>query len=254
MGDTLLRLKGIHFAYPPRLKGQSTTVVLSDISLEVQKGESVAIVGASGRGKTSLLRIMSGLQQPNQGDVFFRNAWLRGPTRGIGVVFQNYEETVFDWLTVYENIALAIPNPRPQDRIAVQEVATELGIEGVLDARSRYLSGGQRQRVAIARSLIQGAELLLMDEPFANLDALARSDLIRNVNRLTMEHGRTVVLVTHDIHDAIRSVSRVFCLLNPTKKPQLQRIPLSPTDTAHETYAQIITILSSDSLGHESVR
>jgi ABC-type nitrate/sulfonate/bicarbonate transport system ATPase subunit len=214
--------------------------VLCRLSFTIPAGESTAIVGVSGRGKSTLLRLLAGLERPHEGSVKWKGRPLSGPTREIGLVFQNYEDTVFNWLTVLENIRLAEPRGH---RISLREVARlahRLGIHTQLRKKARDLSGGQRQRVAIARTLLQRAEVVLLDEPFSNLDTLARHDLIRTLHDLSTAYRTTFVIVSHDIEEAIAATRRVFCLLHSSEEPQL--VVINWDDPQFRTHSELLHI------------
>jgi ABC-type nitrate/sulfonate/bicarbonate transport system ATPase subunit len=214
--------------------------VLRHVSFTIPAGESTAIVGVSGRGKSTLLRLLAGLERPHFGSVKWKGQSLSGPTREIGLVFQNYQETVFNWLTVLENIRLAQSD---DEKISLREIvrlAHRLGIRAELRKKARDLSGGQRQRVAIARTLLQRAEVVLLDEPFSSLDTLARHDLIRMLHELSTEYRTTFVIVSHDIEEAIAATRRVFCLLHSSEEPQL--VVVNWDDPQFRTHSELLHI------------
>lgn len=194
-----------------------TTHAVSDVDLSIQRGEFVALIGRSGCGKTTLLRMIGGLLAPSAGtiEVDGNNLW-RGTTvdesaiTKLGFVFQ--ESNLFPWLSVLDNIALPMKlrGAGKQDRRArASELADLVGLGGFEKSYPRELSGGMRQRAAIARSLSTEPDLLLMDEPFGALDALTRERMNLELQRIVLETTSTVVFVTHDIPEAVFLADRV---------------------------------------------
>jgi len=178
--------------------------VLDRLSLHLERAEVLAIVGPSGSGKSSLLYALAGLI-PYEGSI-------RRPDR-IGVVFQDHG--VFPWLTAAGNIGFGIRAlPREQRTAIVDELLQTCGLREVAQRYPQQLSGGQRQRVAVARALAQRTRLLLLDEPFASLDVVTRVGLHSWLKRLVDELGVSIVIVTHDIEDAVRLSDRILVLVN----------------------------------------
>jgi len=180
-------------------------VVLDDISLDVAPGEFISLVGASGCGKSTLLNIISGLDTPTSGTVATTDA----PT----LMFQ--EAALMPWLTAGRNVELALRFrgvPRSDRRARAQELLALVHLERCYDQRPHELSGGMRQRVAIARALAQGRSILLMDEPFAALDAITRDLLHEELTRIWIETGMTVIFVTHNVREAVRLGQRVLLM------------------------------------------
>ncbi|MDR7333711.1 ABC transporter ATP-binding protein [Roseateles asaccharophilus] len=175
-------------------------LVLSDVRLRLAAGEVVSLVGASGCGKSTLLRIAAGLDDDFTGRVTL--------TAGAGVVFQ--EPRLFPWLTVAQNVAFAAGAP-PADERALALLA-EVGLSGHERALPKQLSGGQAQRVAIARALFTQPRLLLLDEPFSAVDAFTRMKLQDLLAELARRHGVTLLLVTHDLDEAVLLGDRVVVL------------------------------------------
>jgi sulfonate transport system ATP-binding protein len=209
--------------------------VLRDVSLDVAAGEVVALLGASGCGKSTLLRIVSGLDVPSTGEVLVDATAVRGVEPRCAMVFQ--DPRLLPWRTVARNVAYGLP--RGTDRVsAAAEVARWLDVVGLSDFaghRPRQVSGGMAQRVALARALARRPGVLLLDEPFASLDALTRlrmQDLLHQVRRAA---GTTVLLVTHDVDEALRLAHRIV-LLGEDSPGQgstiLQIFPVSERDSA----------------------
>jgi taurine transport system ATP-binding protein len=188
--------------------GEVTAV--GPVSLTVPDGEFLVLVGASGCGKSTLLRLIAGFEQPTIGTV---RAAGRAPVpgRGAGVVFQ--QPRLFPWKTVGGNIALALRYAgAPASAAHVDELLARVGLHDVASRRTWQISGGQQQRVAIARALAVDNPLLLLDEPFAALDALTRERLQEDLRQVSAETGRTCVFVTHSVDEAVFLGSRVVVL------------------------------------------
>jgi NitT/TauT family transport system ATP-binding protein len=188
---------------------------LADITFDVARGEFACVVGPSGAGKTTLLRCLAGLMPPTSGEALFEGAPLRSVPDGIGVVFQDYGRSLFPWLTVARNVDLPLRVRGVQRAARAGRVAEVLASVGLADAGGQYpwqLSGGMQQRVAIARALAYRPDLLLMDEPFASVDAQTRFELEDLILRVRDEFGVTVVFVTHDIDEAIYLADRIVVL------------------------------------------
>jgi NitT/TauT family transport system ATP-binding protein len=208
---------------------------IADVSFDVAKGEFVCVVGPSGCGKTTLLRCLSGLLGPTSGEVRFEGTRLTTVPDRLSVVFQDYSRSLFPWLSVHRNVAvpLKVAGVAKQQREArIREVLDAVGLldAGLGDVGRSYpwqLSGGMQQRVAIARALAHRPDLLLMDEPFASVDAQTRFDLEDLILRVRRELGITVVLVTHDIDEAVYLADRVVVLGRaPSRVTEILDVPL----------------------------
>ena len=189
--------------------------ILQDISLTVREHEFVCIVGASGCGKTTLLRLVAGLLTPTTGEVAFRGKPVTGPDRALAIVFQDYAKALLPWRTVAGNVALALESrnvPRGERGAMITGLLAQVGLADRADAFPVQLSGGMQQRLQIARCLAQAPQVLLMDEPFGALDAMTRQTLQDEVARLSAESGTTVVFVTHDLEEAIYLGDRVIAM------------------------------------------
>jgi NitT/TauT family transport system ATP-binding protein len=212
-----IELQGISKRFASRRR---ETLALTDIDLGIRKQELVTLLGQSGCGKTTLLRILAGLTQPTTGEVTIagRPLW-RGDHRDddtlekLGIVFQ--DANLFPWYTVEDNIALPLhlrKVDKRERRRRAQELAELVGLQGFEQALPRELSGGMRQRVAIARALSYRPEILLMDEPFGALDAMTRDKMNMELQRIAQATEATVVFVTHSIAEAVFLADRVVLL------------------------------------------
>jgi NitT/TauT family transport system ATP-binding protein len=190
-------------------------VVLRDLTLSVAPGEFVCIVGPSGAGKTTLLRCMSGLLPASSGTVHYGDRPIVKPPAEIAVVFQDYRGSLLPWMKVWDNVAFPLQGGgvgRGARRRRAEECLAAVGLTGVADKYPWQLSGGMQQRVSIARGLAYDAPLLLMDEPFGSVDAQSRFDLEDLVLRLRRELDISIVVVTHDIDEAVYLGDRVIVL------------------------------------------
>ncbi|NYE18280.1 ABC transporter ATP-binding protein [Microbacterium immunditiarum] len=188
--------------------------VLRDVSFTVEEGEFVTVVGPSGAGKTTLLRCMAGLLPPTGGSVSLTSTGrvIDSPPPEIACVFQDYSRSLMAWYKVGRNVELPLRNTirdRAERQRVVKEALHSVGLDGFADSYPWQLSGGMQQRVAIARALAYRPEFLIMDEPFASVDAQTRADLEDLILRVRQEVGVTVVLVTHDIDEAVYLGDRV---------------------------------------------
>jgi sulfonate transport system ATP-binding protein len=184
---------------------------LDGVSLSVGPGEIVAIVGGSGCGKSTLLRAISGLDTPSQGRVVLDDVTITAPHEKIGIIFQ--EPRLLPWLTVADNVGFGLEDRQRAERL--ERVATALLRVGLTEKAKmwpRELSGGQAQRVAIARALVPRPEVLLLDEPFSALDAFTRADLQDHLLDLWADSKPTLILVTHDVDEAIVLADRIMVM------------------------------------------
>jgi NitT/TauT family transport system ATP-binding protein len=195
--------------------GDGATEAIADLSFEVEKGEFVCIVGPSGAGKTTLLKTVSGLMAPTGGTIELAGETVSGPPEQMALVFQDYSRSLYPWMKVGENVAFPLRRKKmsKQQRNEVVEHAVEsVGLASSIDKYPWQLSGGMQQRVAIARGLAYQPEVLLMDEPFASVDAQTRADLEDLVLSIRHEYGVTVLFVTHDIDESVYMGDRVVIL------------------------------------------
>jgi NitT/TauT family transport system ATP-binding protein len=212
--------------------GPAAHEVMRDLSLRVEPGEFVCIVGPSGAGKTTLLRCLSGLLRPTAGTVSFGSTAVTQPLAEIAVVFQDYRGSLMPWLRVRDNVAFPLEGmgvKRAERLKRADESLVAVGLEGVGGKYPWQLSGGMQQRVAIARAIAYRSPVLLMDEPFGSVDAQARFELEDLALRLRRELEISVVVVTHDIDEAVYLGDRVVVVAGtPTHVVDDLTIDLGP--------------------------
>jgi NitT/TauT family transport system ATP-binding protein len=193
-------------------EGEQAVEAIGDLAFEVHEKEFVCIVGPSGCGKTTLLKCMSGLLEPTRGEVRLHDEPIDGPPERMALVFQEYSRSLFPWMTIRQNVAFPLRRKQVDRDKLVEESIESVGLSGFADRYPWELSGGMQQRVAIARALAYQPEILLMDEPFASVDAQTRADLEDLVLELRGRYGVTVVFVTHDIDESVYLGDRVIVL------------------------------------------
>jgi NitT/TauT family transport system ATP-binding protein len=197
-------------------KSYDTNLAVRSISAEVPAHKISVIVGPSGCGKSTLLRIISGLDAPTSGAVRFRGVPVDGVPEGLAMVFQDYSRSLFPWMRVAKNVAFPIKHLPAEERAQrVRFAIREVGLSGKEQLYPWQMSGGMQQRVAIARALASHPKLLLMDEPYASVDAQTRADLEDLLMRIQQELGITVLVVTHDIDESVYLADRIFVLSAP---------------------------------------
>ena len=193
--------------------------VIEEISFNIKKGDFVSFVGQSGCGKTTLLKLISGILKVDSGEIFVDDKKITKPDKNIGMVFQDF--SLFPWLTVKENIefGLKISNTNDKERNKIVEHYLNVtGLKEFVDTYPKSLSGGMKQRVAIARTLANKPKVILMDEPFGSLDSLTRSSMQEFLTNLWEKEHKTIIFVTHDVEEALFLSNRVYVLdKRPTK-------------------------------------
>jgi NitT/TauT family transport system ATP-binding protein len=205
----MLIVSSLEKTYP--VKGGGFTAV-ADMSFSVREGELFSIVGPSGAGKTTLLRCVAGLDQPTSGSVTFNGQRVDGPPANFAVVFQDYARSLFPWITVAKNIELPLMKTginAVERRARVSQALEEVGLADAAHKKPFQLSGGMQQRVAIARAIAYRPAVLIMDEPFASVDAQTRADLEDLLLRVRDETATTVLFVTHDVDESVYLGNRV---------------------------------------------
>lgn len=213
-------LQNLTKIFPGRGRGSHETVAVSDLNFEIPDGELIALLGPSGCGKSTTLNLISGLQKPTDGKIFFGDddvTDLPPENRGVGLVFQNY--ALYPHLSVMDNIIFPLGNLRGKDKMTksemkqkAHEIAKLVQIDELMDRKPGELSGGQQQRVAIARALVKMPRVLLLDEPLSNLDARLRLQTREEIKRIQRETGITTVFVTHDQDEAMSISDRIIVM------------------------------------------
>jgi NitT/TauT family transport system ATP-binding protein len=208
----VLDVQGLRKVYG---SGSRRVEAVRELTFSVGPGAFVCIVGPSGAGKTTLLRCIGGLLPPTGGRVVLDGSEVDGPPPGMAMVFQDYGRSLFPWSTVQGNVELPLKEkrlPKARRRELVVQALTAVGLADVADKHPYELSGGMQQRVAIARAVAYEPKVLLMDEPFAAVDAQTRADLEDLVRSLWRRLGVTVLFVTHDIDESVYLAERVVVL------------------------------------------
>ncbi|WP_213454124.1 ABC transporter ATP-binding protein [Rhizomonospora bruguierae] len=208
----MLEVRGLNKVYEGH---QRRVEAVRDLTFTIDAGDLVCLVGPSGCGKTTLLKCIAGLLAPTAGEVLLDGRPVTGPPRGMAVVFQEYGRSLFPWMSVRDNVALPLKQKRvakARRRELVDEALAAVGLAGTESAYPWQLSGGMQQRVAIARAVAYEPEVLLMDEPFAAVDAQTRADLEDLVRALWKRLGVTILFVTHDIDEAVYLGQQVIML------------------------------------------
>ncbi|UXY16050.1 ABC transporter ATP-binding protein [Chitiniphilus purpureus] len=250
-----LEIKSLSKQYD--VKGQPLSV-LEDISLTIRPGEFVSIVGSSGCGKSTLLRLVIGLEDEYRGEILLDGKRIVGTSLDRGIVFQ--EHRLFPWLTVEQNVGLGLLNNKAfserQKQKTVQEHIELVGLKGFEKAYPYQLSGGMSQRVAIARALVNRPEVLLLDEPFGALDALTRSHLQQELERIWAAEGITAILVTHDVEEAVYLGDRVVVMQpRPGRIKRVVDVPLArPRERGSYAFTAIKDDVLSEFGGHDNPR
>lgn len=220
-----LNVRGVSKSYP---LADGRLVVLKDIDLDIAPGEFVCIVGPSGCGKSTLLRLIVGLDSGYEGDIHLDGQRISGTSLDRGIVFQDHR--LFPWMTVEKNVGMALLNQNlsaSEKSKRVREHIKLVNLSGFEGAYSHQLSGGMAQRAAIARVLVNEPKILLLDEPFGALDALTRVYLQRELQKIWLAHRSTVLMVTHDVEEALYLADRVIVMdANPGSIKRIVNVPL----------------------------
>jgi NitT/TauT family transport system ATP-binding protein len=210
--------------------GEKETQALRDVSFVVEDGEFVCVVGPSGCGKTTLLKCVAGLLRPTRGDIVLRGKRVIEPPEEMALVFQEYGRSLMPWASVRSNVLLPLrhkPLARDERGRLVEDALESVGLTRFIDHYPWQLSGGMQQRVAIARALAYQPTILLMDEPFASVDAQTRAELEDLLLRVREEYGITILFVTHDIDESVYLADRVVVLTHsPTEVKEIVQVDL----------------------------
>ena len=238
-GQTLMSIDSLRVVYRT---DDSETVAVDDFTLDIKKGELVAIVGPSGCGKTTILRCIAGLLQPTSGTVKIGDNICSSPGSDRGMVFQDF--ALFPWRTVKQNVAFGmeiagVPKEEREER--AMRYIKRVGLEKFADSRIHELSGGMKQRVGIARALVMHPAVILMDEPFGALDAQTRNIMQDQLNKIITQSERTIIFVTHSVDEALYISDRVVVL---TKRPstihKIIEVPWDrPRDRTNPEFTQL---------------
>ena len=235
--EELVRIRNCRQAY--HKESHADLVVLDDVDLILNSGEIVGLLGRSGSGKSTLLRIVSGLLRPTSGEVRWRGVPLRGPAKGIAMVFQSF--ALFPWLTVQANVELGLEAKgvaRAEREKLAEDAIDLIGLGGYENAYPKELSGGMRQRVGLARGLVVHPDLLLMDEPFSALDVLTAENLRTDLIELWSEKRlpvKSVLIVTHNIEEAVLMCDRILVFSsNPGRVAHELKVPFTHPRNRHD--------------------
>jgi len=245
----VLTLSGVRKSYSLQ---ERTFTVLENIDLQVQAGEFISIVGPSGCGKSTLLRLIVGLDEDYQGEILLDGERIVSTSLDRGIVFQDHR--LLPWMSVEDNIGLALLNTG-MSKVRRQEIVAEhielVQLTGFEKAYPRQLSGGMAQRAAIARALVNRPKVLLLDEPLGALDALTRLHLQKELQRIWMQHRSTVLMVTHDVEEAVYLADRVLVMdATPGRIRRMVDVPLAhPRDRSSPVLRRIKDEILVDLMG-----
>lgn len=222
----LLEVNHLSYAYHT-MDGE--TYALSDLTFQVEKGEFIAIVGPSGCGKSTLLSLISGLLVPERGEILLEGKPVDEAKTAVGYMLQ--KDHLLEWRTIYQNVILGLEIQHKlttENLLHVEQMLEDYGLSAFRKARPSQLSGGMRQRAALIRTLAQNPNLLLLDEPFSALDYITRISVCDDIYRILKKEGKTAVLVTHDLSEAISVADRIIILSSrPASIKQIVEIQMS---------------------------
>jgi NitT/TauT family transport system ATP-binding protein len=205
--------------------------VVEDVNYEISDGDFIAVIGPSGCGKTTMMSMLAGFQKPTTGSVLFDGAPVQGPGPERGVIFQEYG--VFPWLTVKQNIAFGLTLKANRVPVAERDAICDhylelMGLSDFANSYPKHLSGGMRQRLAIARAYAVKPQFLLMDEPFGALDAQTRANMQNLLLKVLATEGKTVMLITHSVEEAIYLASRIVVVTaRPARIKEIIEVPFA---------------------------
>ena len=244
-GDpVLVRLDGVTMHYG---RGRGAVQAIDAVTLEIKKGELIAVVGPSGCGKSSLMKLISGLHPASAGTVLVENKPVTGPLKSVGMAFQ--ASNLLPWRSVIDNVLLPLEIVQPhrgrirrhraEYKAAAEALLEQVGLQGVSDKFPWQLSGGMQQRTSICRALVHEPDILMLDEPFGALDAFTREELWCVLRDIQQARGVTVMLVTHDLREAVFLADTVYVMSNrPGKIVKVQPIDLPRPRDLDVTYTQ----------------
>ncbi len=206
---TIVQIKNVNKKFT--IDGE-TKEILNEINFDVKEGEFVSIVGSSGCGKSTLLKMIAGLETITEGEILINDKAVSGPAPECKMAFQ--EARLLPWLNVYKNIGFGLDKsvPKSERDELIKKYIAMVGLNGFANALPKQLSGGMQQRVSIARALISNPNILLLDEPFGALDALTRINMQREILKIWKQENKTMILVTHDIEEAVYLSNKVVIL------------------------------------------
>jgi NitT/TauT family transport system ATP-binding protein len=223
--SSMLEVSRLRFEY---VTEQSTALAIEDVTFRVGAGEFVSIVGPSGSGKTTLLRCVAGLMAPTSGEIRLHGEPVTDVPEELAIVFQDYGRSLFPWMSVHDNVEMPLRRLRLGREEREERIRAAVAEVQLADATRRFpwqLSGGMQQRVAIARAIAYRPSILVMDEPFASVDAQTRADLQDTTLEIWRAHDSTVLFVTHDIDEAVYLSNRVVILSHPPARVEAE-IPI----------------------------
>lgn len=208
------------------------TVALNNVNVEINAGEFICLIGPSGCGKSTFLRMIAGLISPSSGEILLDNKLINQPSYERGLVFQ--DPTLFPWLTIYDNIAYGLKTRHvyKQYKSEVNDFIELVGLKGFEKTYPHQLSGGMAQRASLARALVNHPKVLLLDEPLGALDAFTRMNMQDEILKIWKERGTTMIMVTHDVDEAIYLSDRIFVMTpRPAKIEQIIEVNIGRSDS-----------------------
>lgn len=239
MSDVKLKVTNLQKIFPAANRREKDVVALKDINLEVKESEFVVMVGPSGCGKSTLINIIGGLEVATEGQVQIDGEDVTEPGADRGMVFQGY--SLFPWLTVRKNVEFGLKMkgvPKKEREQTAREFIKLIGLNGFENALPKQLSGGMKQRVAIARTLANHPEILLMDEPFGALDAQTRVVMQELLAKISRETKNTILFITHDIDEAILLADRIYVM---SRRPGTIREVLTVDMEGERSHEMLVT-------------
>lgn len=210
----------------------NTVIALDNVDVEIKPGEFICLIGPSGCGKSTFLRLIAGLIEPTKGEVLLDDAKITGPGYERGLVFQDH--TLFPWLNIYDNVAFGLKTRHiyKEKKNEVEEFIKLVKLEGFEKSLPHHLSGGMAQRASLARALVNHPKVLLLDEPFGALDAFTRMNMQDELLRIWKERGTTMIMVTHDVDEAVYLSDRIFVMTpRPAKIESIVNVEIGRNET-----------------------